>query len=164
MNQWGQRKQVIGEVDVFRVEPDYELYAHMNINYLRLDKIPRYQDGWQPVLDVLRGGEFFTTTGEILIPKFTVAGKQSGETINRAQNQSAELVAELEWTFPLAFAEIISGDGQTIRRQRVDLTDTESFGQRTLRLPVDLKDQKWIRFELWDIAANGAFTQPVWVE
>jgi hypothetical protein len=164
MNQWGQRKQVIGEVDVFRVEPDYELYAHMNINYLRLDKIPRYQDGWQPVLDAVRGGEFFTTTGEILIPKFTVAGKQSGETISRVQNPGAELVAELEWTFPLAFAEIISGDGQTIRRQRVDLTDTESFGKRQLRLPVDLKDQRWLRLEVWDIAANGAFTQPVWLE
>jgi hypothetical protein len=164
MNQWGQRKQIIGEVDVFRVEPDYELYAHMNINYLRLDKAPRYQDSWQPILNTLRGGEFFTTTGEILIPKFTVAGKQSGETISRTQNQSAELVAELEWTFPLAFAEVISGDGKTIRRQRIELTDTESFGQRTLRLPVDLKEQKWIRLEVWDIAANGAFTQPMWVE
>lgn len=164
MNQWGQRKQILGEVDVFRVEPDYELYAHMNINYLRLDKIPRYQDGWQPVLDAVRGGEFFTTTGEILIPKFTVANKQSGETISAAQNSKAELVAELEWTFPLAFAEVVSGDGKTIRRQRIDLIDTESFSQRTLRVPVDLKDQKWIRFEVWDIAANGAFTQPVWVE
>lgn len=164
MNQWGQRKQILGEVDVFRVEPDYELYAHMNINYLRLDKIPRYQDGWQSILDGLRRGEFFTTTGEILIPKFTVANKQSGETISAAQNSKAELVAELEWTFPLAFAEVVSGDGKTIRRQRIDLIDTESFSQRTLRVPVDLKDQKWIRFEVWDIAANGAFTQPVWVE
>jgi hypothetical protein len=164
MNQWGQRKQVIGEVDVFRVEPDYELYAHMNINYLRLEKIPRYRDGWQPVVNAVRSGEFFTTTGEILIPKFTVAGKQSGEVISRAHHPTAELVAELEWTFPLAFAEIISGNDQTVRRQRVDLTDTESFSQRTLRLPVDLKNQKWIRFEIWDVAANGAFTQPVWIE
>ena len=35
MNQWGPRKQIIGEVDVFKVEPDYELYGQMNINYLR---------------------------------------------------------------------------------------------------------------------------------
>jgi hypothetical protein len=135
MNQWGQRKQVLGEVDVFGVEPDYELYAHMNINYLRLDKIPRYQDGWQPVLDAVRGGQFFTTTGEILIPKFTVADKESGETVSGTQNQNVELSAELEWTFPLAFAEIVSGDGQTIRRQRIELSDSESFGERTLRLP-----------------------------
>ncbi len=164
MNQWGQRKQVLGEVDVFRIEPDYELYAHMNINYLRLDKIPRYRDGWQPVLDALRGGEFFTTTGEILIPKFTVAGQPSGAVVSRAAHPSAELLVDLEWTFPLAFAEIVSGDGQSIRRQRVDLTDTESFATRQLRLPVELKGQKWIRFEVWDVAANGAFTQPIWLE
>jgi len=24
--------------------------------------------------------------------------------------------------------------------------------------------QKWVRFEVWDIATNGAFTQPVWIE
>ncbi len=164
MNQWGQRKQAIGEVDVFKVEPDYELYAHMNINYLKLKRSPKFKDGWQPVLDTLRGGQFFTTTGEILIPKFAVAGKESGEIISRVQAGKAELQAELRWTFPLAFAEIISGDGTSVKRQRVDLTDTEAFGQRTLRLPVDLAGQRWVRLEVWDIAANGAFTQPVWVE
>ena len=164
MNQWGQRKQAIGEVDVFKVEPDYELYAHMNINYLKLKRSPKFKDGWQPVLDTLRGGEFFTTTGEVLIPKFTVAGKESGEIISRAGAEKAELQAELQWTFPLAFAEIISGDGTSVKRQRVELTDTESFGQRTLRLPMNLAGQKWVRLEVWDIAANGAYTQPVWVE
>jgi hypothetical protein len=29
---------------------------------------------------------------------------------------------------------------------------------------VDLKGAKWVRLEVWDIAANGAFSQPVWVE
>jgi len=164
MNQWGQRKQVLGEVDVFQVHPDYELYAPMNINYLRLDTIPKFADGWQPVLDTLRGGEFFTTTGEILISSFTIAGKQSGETISQSKAGKAVLEAQLEWTFPLAFAEIVSGDGNSIRRQHVDLTDTESFGTRKLRVPVDLQNQKWVRFEVWDIAANGAFTQPVWIQ
>ncbi|HEX5220257.1 MAG TPA: hypothetical protein VFZ59_11870 [Verrucomicrobiae bacterium] len=157
-------KQILGEVDVFEVHPDYELYASMNINYLRLDAIPKYADGWQPVLDALRGGEFFTTTGEVLIPRFTVARKQSGETVSLAKSGKATVEAQLEWTFPLAFAEVVSGDGQSIRRQRIELSDTESFGTRKLRVPVDLTNQKWVRFEVWDIAANGAFTQPVWVE
>ncbi len=69
-----------------------------------------------------------------------------------------------QWTFPLAFAEIISGDGNKVTRQRIDLSDTESFGTRTLRASVNLTNQKWVRFEVWDIAANGAFTQPVWVK
>ena len=54
MANWGHPKYVLGEVDVFRVQPDYELYGHMNANYLRLDRVPRYADGWQSVLDVLR--------------------------------------------------------------------------------------------------------------
>ena len=74
------------------------------------------------------------------------------------------LEANLEWTFPLAFAEIISGNGQKVFRQRIDLVDTESFGTRKLRVPLELKARTWVRFEVWDIAANGAFTQPVWIE
>ena len=161
MNQWGQRKQVLGEVDVFEVQPDYELYGHMNINYLKLDALPRFADGWDSILKTLRGGKYFTTTGEILIPRFTVAGKESGDTAD-ATNVTVE--AQIAWTFPLAFAEIISGDGNKVMRQRVDLSDTESFGTRTLRASVNLTNQKWVRFEVWDIAANGAFTQPVWVK
>lgn len=33
MNNWGGRKQVLGEVDVFKVMPDYELYGRANVNY-----------------------------------------------------------------------------------------------------------------------------------
>ncbi len=161
MNQWGPRKQVLGEVDVFQVQPDYELYGHMNINYLKLDTLPRFADGWEAILRTLRGGKYFTTTGEILIPRFSVAGKESGETVAATK---AVVAAEVGWTFPLAFAEIICGDGSKVTRQRIDLSDTESFGTRTLRASVDLMGQKWVRFEVWDVAANGAFTQPVWVK
>jgi len=163
MSNWGAKKQAPGEVDIFQVAPDMETYAHMNINYLRLAKLPRYDDGWQPVLDALRGGKFFTTTGEILIPNFSIGGKQSGQTLNLAINAAAVLEADLDWTFPLAFAEIISGDGQKVFRQRVDLADTESFGTRRLKVPLDLKGRTWVRLEVWDIAADGAFTQPVWL-
>ena len=68
----------------------------------------------------------------------------------------------MQWTFPLAFAEIVSGDGKQVQRQRIDLSDTEGFGQRKLQIPAS-GVAKWIRFEVWDIAGNGAFTQPVWI-
>ena len=29
---------------------------------------------------------------------------------------------------------------------------------------MDLRGRKWIRLEVWDIAKNGAFTPPVWLE
>lgn len=164
MNNWGQRKQILGEVDVFRVEPDYELYAHMNINYLRMDKMPRYEDGWGSVLEPLRGGRFFVSTGEILISEFTVGGKRSGETLSADPGRETVLEAALEWTFPLAFTEVISSDGENVYRERVDLSDTEEFGQRTLRVPVNIEDRIWVRFEVWDTAVNGAFTQPIWIE
>ncbi|MGV3615209.1 MAG: hypothetical protein ACO1SV_07735 [Fimbriimonas sp.] len=160
MNQWGARKQTPGEVDVFAIDDTSELYAHMNVNYLRLDRLPRFDQGWSSILGALRGGRFFTTTGEVLIPSCTIGGAASGET---AQAGPTFLTAELRWTFPLRFAEIVSGDGNRIERKRIDLSDTRAFGSRKLRVPVDLTGKKWARFEVWDVAANGAFTQPVWL-
>lgn len=163
MSNWGERKQVIGEVDVFTMESENESYAHMNINYVRLDKLPRFAEGWQPVLDALRGGRFFTTTGEILIPEYSVGGKASGQVLDPPAQSPTMIEAQLSWTFPLAFAEVVSGDGKEVFRQRVDLSNTESFGTRKLQIPASLQGRKWVRFEVWDIAANGAFTQPVWI-
>ena len=40
MANWGQRKYVLGEVDIFRIYEDYELFGAMNINYLKLDASP----------------------------------------------------------------------------------------------------------------------------
>jgi hypothetical protein len=163
MSNWGLKKQVIGEADLFRMEPDFETYAHMNINYLKLDRLPRFGDGWQPVLDALRGGRFFTSTGEVLIPEFTIGGKRSGQTLDLSAESKPMLEATVEWTFPMSFAQVVSGDGMRVFRQRIDLADTEGFGARKLHIPIDLKGRTWVRFEAWDIAANGAFTQPIWL-
>jgi len=164
MANWGPRKYVLGEVDVFQVLPTHELYGHMNVNYLRLDRLPRFDDGWQPVLDALRGGRFFVSTGEVLMPEFRAGGRESGQVLKLAGGTTAEITARLEWTFPPAFAEVIWGDGTQVWRRRVDLSEYEAFSGRTLRVPVDLKGAKWVRLEVWDVAANGAFSQPVWVE
>ena len=60
--------------------------------------------------------------------------------------------------------EIVSGDGSNIYRERIDLSDTREFSERSLELSLDLSNRKWVRIEVWDIARNGAFTQPVWIE
>ena len=164
MANWGERKYVPGEVDVFKIDHTHELYGHMNVNYVRLDRVPRYADGWQPLSAALSHGQFFTTTGEVLIPEWTVGGKRSGETLRLGQQPSAEVKVTLNWTFPLKFAEVISGDGTRVYRQRIDLADTGSFGARTLTLHPELRGRKWVRLEAWDVAANGAYTQPVWLE
>src|SRR6185503_11981763 len=149
MANWGDKKYLPGEVDVFKIDRTHELYGHMNINYLRLPKLPRYGEGWKPVLEVLRRGAFFTTTGEILIKSFIAIGKQSGETAHLAANGEAPVSVEFEWTFPLKFAELISGDGAKVYRERIDLSDTGAFGARTLKLHPNLAGRKWVRFEIW---------------
>lgn len=164
MSNWGKPKYLLGEVDVFKILPSHELYGHMNINYVKLDKIPRFDDGWQPLLDSLQNGRFFVSTGEVLMPEFTVGGKESGQTLRLDDSAAAEVRARLEWTFPPAFAEIVWGNGTTVHRRRVELDGDEAFSGRLLRIAVDLKGAKWVRLEAWDIAANGAFSQPVWVE
>jgi hypothetical protein len=160
----GERKYMLGEVDIFRVEPEMETYAHMNINYLRLDRVPRYADGWRPVLDALRGGRFFVSTGEVLIPEFTIEGKKSGEVLKRPPDGRVELRARLEGTFPMSFAEIVSGDGLNVYRQRIDLNDTPEFTRRNLVVPINIQNRTWVRLEVWDVARNGAFTPPIWLE
>jgi hypothetical protein len=164
MANWGHPKYVLGEVDVFKIDRTHELYAHMNVNYLELDRLPRFDEGWQSVLDVLRAGRFFVTTGEVLIPRFTVGGCKSGQTLKLSADAQPELVAELRWTFPLRFAEVVTGDGQQVYREAIDLADTGAYGQRTLKLRPNLKGRRWVRLETWDVVANGAFTQPVWLQ
>lgn len=163
MANWGQKKYVLGEVDVFKLDHTHELYGHMNVNYVKLDRLPRFDEGWQPLLDAMSDGQFFVTTGEILIPEFTVGGQESGETLTLPADGRPELRLDLQWTFPLKFVEVISGDGEQVYRQRIDLPDTESFGKQTLTLQPDLSGRRWVRVEAWDIATNGAFTQPVWL-
>ena len=164
MANWGQKKYVLGEVDVFKIDHTHELFGHMNVNYLRLDKLPKYADGWMPILDALQHGRFFVTTGEILIPEFTVGGKQSGEEFSMSAGGSKpELRLSLEWTFPLKFVEIVSGDGQRVYRERIDMAGTPAFGKKTLIVAPELSGRTWVRAEAWDVAANGAFTQPVWI-
>jgi len=164
MANWGSRKYILGEADVFRIFEDYELYGAMNVNYLKLDQVPRFEDGWQSVLDALRGGDFFVTTGEVLIPEFTVQGFNSGDSIpaDTGLNKSA-IETSIEWTYPLSHLVIVSGDGTKAYRERVDLNTTREFDSIELRLEANLEGRKWVRIEVWDIARNGAFTQPVWI-
>ena len=155
MNNWGADKRSLGEVDVFKIEPHSELYGHMNVNYLKLDRLPRFADGWQPVLDVLRSGEFFVTTGEILASDFHLARSDPASA-------APTVTAKLAWTLPLAFAEIVAGDGARTFRRRIELSDTRAFGERAFAAPLPAEPGlRWVRLAVWDVAGNGAFTQPI---
>tara|TARA_R110002049_G_C9023505_1_gene551500 strand:+ start:348 stop:671 length:324 start_codon:yes stop_codon:yes gene_type:complete len=82
------------------------MYAHLNINYLQLDTLPKFKDGWAPVLNTMTIGKYFSTTGEVLIPKFSINGKKSGETLQLNAVGEAQIRLDVNWTFPLNFMEI----------------------------------------------------------
>jgi len=152
LNNQGLRKRLLGEVDVFQFDHTHELYAHMNINYIKLDRLPAF-DRWGDALAPLANGDFFTTTGEVLLPE-----------VNLASSSAAEIVAnvQVQWTFPLRFAEIVWGDGQTTHRETIDLADTREHGSKRFTWRAKATGWTWARVAVWDVAGNGGFVNPFW--
>ena len=160
MNNWGLRKFLVGEVDVFKMDHTHELYGHMNVNYLRLDRTPVFPD-WSAVIEALKSGDYFVTTGEILIRDFKLNGVTSGGMAKLPAEDEVLVEAEVEWTFPISFYELIWGDGATTHRKIVQTIETGQFGRQRFQMKEKLPGARWARFAVWDVAANGAFTQPV---
>jgi hypothetical protein len=134
-----------------RGRPPYDdAYGMSPVNYLKLDKVPGVDD-MSPIIDVLKSGDYFMTSGEVLIPFYEVRGKGNQKTI----------VAEVEWTFPLEFVEVVWGDGTKTGRQIISTTDLLPFGKKRFEIPFDASGKKWVRFAAWDVATNGAMVQPV---
>jgi hypothetical protein len=129
--------------------PFDDAYGMSPVNYLRLDEVPGVDD-MSAVIDVLRNGDYFVTTGEVLIPYFALEGSGNERTV----------VAEVEWTFPLEFVEIVWGDGVRTGREIIQATDLEPFGKKRFEIPIDVTGKKWLRFAAWDVATNGAMVQP----
>jgi hypothetical protein len=127
--------------------------AAMKALGLKLARVPGPDEDWSPILKTLRDGDFFATTGEVLITNYAVTGSGASATVN----------ADVEWTFPLEFAEMVWGDGKKIDRKIVPATDLPAFGKKHFAIPFDATGKSWVRFAVWDSAGNGAFAQPVWV-
>jgi len=69
--------------------------------------------------------------------------------------------ANIEWTFPLEFAELVWSDGKKVDRQIIPATEMPPFGSHEFKIPFDATGKKWVRFAVWDSAGDGAYTQPV---
>jgi hypothetical protein len=146
-------KYIIADIDTYQKGPEDDLYPNFPVNYLKLDRVPGPDEDWSPVLKALRDGQFFVTTGEILIRSYGVEGTGDRRTVT----------ADVEWTFPLSFVEVVWGDGKTIDRQIISATDLQAFGTKHFTIPFDAKGKAWVRFAVWDSAGNGAFVQPRWL-
>ena len=147
MNNWAGAKYMLAEGDTYMKYPDDETFPQLIVNYVKLPAVPRFDQDWSPIAKSLRAGDYFVSSGEVLLRKWSV--------------DRGAYSAEVEWTFPLEFVELVWGDGKTTGRQIVPATDLAPFGSKTFRIPFDPAGKKWVRFAVWDSAGNGAFTQPV---
>jgi hypothetical protein len=119
MNNWTGAKYLVAEGDTYMKYPEDETYPHLYVNYLKLDRVPGPSEDWSPVINAMRAGEFFVTSGEVLFRKTGV--------------ENSAFVADVEWTFPLEFVELVYGDGSTVKREIVSATDLPAFGSKTFR-------------------------------
>jgi hypothetical protein len=152
LNNLGLHKQMMGEVDVFQLDMTHELYAHMNVNYLKLSSLPDF-DHYDALLDAAAKGEGFISTGEIMLPKVAISG---------AGGDVLKINAEVAWTFPLRMAEVVWGDGRETHHEIIPLDSTRGFGTKSFTWDVKAPQWTWARVAVWDIAADGAFTNPTW--
>ena len=65
--------------------------------------------------------------------------------------------AEIEWTFPLNFYELVWGDGKSTYRKVVHVPETGQFRRPRFQLREKLPAAGRVRFAIRDEAANGAF-------
>lgn len=143
-------KYLLAITETYFKSPGDDVYANGPVSYLRLDELPEPGD-WAPIVDVLRRGDYFVSSGEVVIPSHAYSGSGA----------SASLSAEVGWTFPLDFVEVVYGDGERTERVVVSAKDLPPFGTHTFTIPFDATGQAWMRFAAWDAAGNGAMTMPV---
>jgi hypothetical protein len=134
-----------------RGKPSYDAtYANGPVNYVKLDRLPSVDD-MSPIINAMKRGDYFVTSGEVLISNYAVEGTGDKRTIG----------VDVEWTFPLDFVEVVWGDGKKTDRQIIPATDLPAFGKKRFQIPFNAAGKKWVRFAAWDVATNGAFVQPV---
>ena len=155
MNNWLvgtglQPKSLLAITETYFKAPGDDIYANGPVTYLQLDALPTGKD-YSPVIKALENGEYFVTSGEVLIPSHEYVGS-GDERVLRAQ---------VEWTFPLDFVEVVYGDGNQTSSVIVSATHLPAFGSHTFEIPFAAAGQAWVRFAAWDTAGNGAMTMPV---
>jgi hypothetical protein len=142
-------KYLLSISEVRYQQPGDDIYASSPVSYVKLDTLPPATDP-SPVIKALMRGDYWVTSGEVLIDSYAVEGAGA----------SRALTAEVEWTFPLEFVEMVWGDGVKTDRQIIPATDLPPFGKHKFSIPFTAAGKKWVRFAAWDSAGNGATTQP----
>ena len=75
MSNWAPKpKYMITEGDTYTKWPEDETYPLLAVNYLKLDRVPLYNETWSPIVEGIRSGNFYGTTGEILFHNWGITG------------------------------------------------------------------------------------------
>ena len=143
-------KYLLSISEVRHQQPGDDIYASSPVSYVKMDRLPS-PDDVGPLISTLMRGDYFVTSGEVLIPDFSVKGAGPARSIE----------ADVEWTFPLNFVEVVWGDGKSTDRQILSAAELPASGSHHFSIPLDAAGKKWVRFAAWDVAGNGALVQPI---
>ena len=66
MNNWTGSKYLIAEGDTYMKWPDDETFPQLVVNYVKLDRVPKFDEDWSPILHAMRAGDFYVSSGEVL--------------------------------------------------------------------------------------------------
>jgi hypothetical protein len=151
LNNLGLHKILIGEDDLFQISNTDELYSNLNANYLRMSHLPDF-DHYNDLLASVAKGDGFISTGGVLLPDVSTA----------IEKNSVHFTATVTSTFPLRFAEIVWGDGQETHHELFPLDTSAAFENRQFNWSAKTPGWRWARLAVWDVSADGAFTNPEW--
>lgn len=155
MNNWIARsnlrpKGLLAITETYAKQPGDDIYANGPVTYLRIGDLPE-PGNYAPIVDALGRGDYFVTSGEVLIPSVRYEGS----------GRDMRVIADVQWTFPLDFVEAVFGDGVNTTTRTLPATELAAFGRQTFTIPFDATGQAWVRFAAWDSAGNGAMTMPI---
>ncbi len=152
VNNWADRpKYIMSELDTYskveESEEDWEMYPETNCTYVQLDEMPDGSD-WTPLVEALKAGRHFYSTGEVLLEKCSITDGAADCTFS--------------WTFPLRYAEIVYSDGENVTSVKLPENDCVNYGKKDFHFDFP-KGMKWARVLASDIAGNAAFGMPVFL-
>ena len=127
MNNWmadkpGPPKFVHAITETYENKPGDDIYSSGPVNYVKI-AVAAQAGRLSPIVDAMKRGDYFWTSGEVLITNFAVRGTGNQRTI----------VADVEWTYPLDFVEVVWGDGTKTDRQVISTTDSGAARLQALR-------------------------------
>src|ERR1039458_6382396 len=90
MNNWTtDPKYLIAEGDTYLKYPDDETYPQLYVNYVKLARVPKFDEDWSPILKAMRAGDYYVSSGEVLLRNWRVEGSGPRRPYNRSEEHTS---------------------------------------------------------------------------